>query len=634
MLIQRLRHRIRGFGAYLIVTLLALPLALVGFNWFGASCSNVVVAKINGESLHLSEVDRYAYQERRRILESQGDDVDPDAISNAALRRSALSLLLSRTALLQRAKTYGFELSNERVNHHLRAQPQFQEAGRFSRQRYEWLLQQGGFTPSWYREVQHDSLLISQLTSVCTDSEFMTEYELIDMLEVAAERRVVRYMVLPTEAAHEQITLSDDALRAAFDNNLENYRQPALLTVDYVELTRKAFYPQIGEKQLRQYYDQEVVMLNARVHAAHILIDGDVDADDSDGAELRERVAQLQARLAAGEDFAELAAEYSDDLLSADDGGSLGNITPGDLPAPLEEALSFLAPGEVAATPIRSEAGLHFLRRLKVPVADYAERSEQIRERLQQLNSEANYRQAQERLGDLSFNAPDLASVAEAMAIEVSRSAWFDRDGAQDEKAGIAVYAKVRAAAFSAEVLEQGENSQLLEIGSDGDERTLVLRLGEYQESRRLTFDEAQPTLRTDVLRRRTAQWLKKQAHSVAQQLRDDRELTVDAQAHADGYEWFARPHLLRHGDDETPNAVVRKAFQLPAPSTDSRSVGTAELSDGTWAVLSVLAIKALELELLSPQQRVEWRQSMREQFGDSHELSYRRYVLVSAQVE
>ena len=635
MLIQRLRRRTRGVGAYIIVLLLALPLALVGFNWFGSSGRNVVVATVNGEALHLSELDRYAYQERRRILAAQGDAADPDAISDVSLRRSALALLLSRKALLQRARSFGFRLSTDRVNDHLRSQPEFQEAGRFSRQRYEWLLQQSSYTPSWFREVQHDSLLIAQLSSVGNLSEFTTEHELSDLLAVATERRAVRYMVLSPEVARAHIELDEGELREAFEADRESYRLPAMVMVDYVELARQAFYPHVAEQQVRRYYDQEVAMLRARVYAAHILIEGDMAGDGTDAVALRERMATLRERLAAGEDFAELAAEYSDDLLSAEDGGELGEITPGELPEPLDAALAALAPGEVASEPIRTEAGWHFLRRIEPEVPDYAERGGQIRERLQQLNSDATYRQAQERLGELSFNAPDLATVAEAMAIELSRSGWFSRDGEHGDGAeGIAAQVKIRAAAFSAEVLDKAENSQLLEIGDGGDERTVVLRIAENEPSRLLTFAEAQAELRADVVAERVAQWLRDSAHSAVQRLRGEPELTVGELARSGGYEWYARPSLTRSGDHETPNEVVRAAFRLPPPSTGTKSVGTASLPGGAQAVLSLLSRRVLAPELLSPRQRDDWRENVRRQFGASQERSYRRYVFLSAQVE
>ncbi len=630
MLIQRLRRRVRGVGAYIIVLLLALPLALVGFNWFGRSGGNVVIATINGEELHLAELDRYTYQERRRILENQGDAVDPAAIDVAALRQSTLGMLLSRKALVQRARSLDLTLSKARVDNYLRAQSQFQEAGRFSPQRYEWQLQQGGYTPAWYREIQHDSLLISQLSAVTQLSEFTTETELQDLLGVASERRAIRYMLLSPQAAQEHIKLDEQALQEAFETKREEYRQPEMISIEALALRRSAFYQNIDEKQVRSYYDQELTMLSARIEAAHILI-----ADDGSDEDIAagERVAQLRKRLTAGEDFAELSAEYSDDLLNAEEGGVLGTVTSGDLPAALYNALVALSPGEITLAPVRSEAGLHFLHRLETVVPDYAKRGAEIRQRLQQIYSEATYRQAQERLAELSFNASDLDSVAEAMAIELSRSSPFSKNDLTAE--GLAAYPKLRAAAFSEAVLEQGENSQPIELGVDeDDERTVVLRLAERTPSRLLSFAEAEPALREDLSSELSAQWLREEAQHLERQLNHDAQTTVDELAHNGGYEWYARPNLLRYGSEGTPNEVVRAAFRLPAPSTGTKSVTTVQLPDGSQAVLALLSLQQLDQQLLSPQQRRDWQQNMRRQFGDSEDRSYRRYILLSASVQ
>ena len=346
-----------------------------------------------------------------------------------------------------------------------------------------------------------------------------------------------------------------------------------------------------------------------------------------------ERVAQLHERLAAGEDFAELAAEYSDDLLNAEEGGILGTVTVDDLPAALYSALATLSPGENMLTPVRSEAGLHFLRRLEVAVPDYAKRGAEIRKRLQQINSEANYRQAQERLAELSFNAPDLASVAEAMAIDLSRSGQFSANGETAE--ALASFPKVRAAAFAEEVLEQAENSQLLELGvGEDDERTVVLRLVERTPSRLLSFAEAEERLRADLGDELRAQWVREEAQRLERVLSDEAQTTLGELARRSGHEWYARPNLQRYGSEETPNEVVRAAFRLPRPSTGTRNVSTVQLPDGSRAVLSLLSVQALDSQLLSAQQRRDWQQNMRRQFGDSEDHSYRRYVLLSASVQ
>lgn len=69
---------------------------------------------------------------------------------------------------------------------------------------------------------------------------------------------------------------------------------------------------------------------------------------------------ELRARILAGEDFAALAAEYSDDFGSAQNGGDLGWFGRGMMVAPFEEAAFSLAVGEVSE-PVQTDFGYHLI---------------------------------------------------------------------------------------------------------------------------------------------------------------------------------------------------------------------------------------------------------------------------------
>ena len=56
----------------------------------------------------------------------------------------------------------------------------------------------------------------------------------------------------------------------------------------------------------------------------------------------------MRDRAAAGENFEELAAEYSDDSETKDTGGFVGDLEIGNLDPQYKEALSGLEPGEVS----------------------------------------------------------------------------------------------------------------------------------------------------------------------------------------------------------------------------------------------------------------------------------------------
>lgn len=71
---------------------------------------------------------------------------------------------------------------------------------------------------------------------------------------------------------------------------------------------------------------------------------------------------ELRERILAGEDFAELAREHSDDRGSAREGGDLGEFTRGQMVKPFSDAAFALEPGGVSDV-VESEFGFHIIQR-------------------------------------------------------------------------------------------------------------------------------------------------------------------------------------------------------------------------------------------------------------------------------
>jgi len=97
------------------------------------------------------------------------------------------------------------------------------------------------------------------------------------------------------------------------------------------------------------------------VRARHILVKVNRDAKEEDRKKARERIGDILKRVRAGEDFARLASEYSDDPGSKDKGGDLGFFPKGRMVPDFEKAAFSLKPGEVSDI-IETPFGLHIIK--------------------------------------------------------------------------------------------------------------------------------------------------------------------------------------------------------------------------------------------------------------------------------
>jgi parvulin-like peptidyl-prolyl isomerase len=100
------------------------------------------------------------------------------------------------------------------------------------------------------------------------------------------------------------------------------------------------------------------------VRARHILIEPGNDSPAADRAAL-EKAQELLRRLQAGEDFATLAQQSSDDAASRDQGGDLGSFGRGAMLEAFERAAFALAPGQIAPQPVRTPLGYHLVQCLE-----------------------------------------------------------------------------------------------------------------------------------------------------------------------------------------------------------------------------------------------------------------------------
>ena len=123
----------------------------------------------------------------------------------------------------------------------------------------------------------------------------------------------------------------------------------------------------VTEKQLNEYYENEYF---GDIDAKHILITVDVASDASSDDKTKaenaafDKAVEIIDKLKKGENFDDLAKQYSQDKATASKGGSLGKINIGDYDEDVLNALNELEDGKYSTTPLKSTYGYHILYRI------------------------------------------------------------------------------------------------------------------------------------------------------------------------------------------------------------------------------------------------------------------------------
>jgi peptidyl-prolyl cis-trans isomerase SurA len=118
----------------------------------------------------------------------------------------------------------------------------------------------------------------------------------------------------------------------------------------------------ISDDEIKAYYERHMKAgANAQVRASHIFIAIPDGADRAEAEDKQAQARRILERAKAGEDFAKLARELSDDAATRAEGGDLGFFGKDMLPKPIEELVFSMQPGEIRG-PVRADRGFHVIK--------------------------------------------------------------------------------------------------------------------------------------------------------------------------------------------------------------------------------------------------------------------------------
>ncbi len=185
------------------------------------------------------------------------------------------------------------------------------------------------------------------------------------------------------------IALSDLARKKGLDKDERIREQIGYYTDEILAqelLRRELSNVAVTDEDMESYYkaNMDTFKQPEMVRARHILIKVDKSASEEEKAKAKEKAEGILKRIKAGEDFAKLAKEYSDDPGSKANGGELGFFARGRMVEPFEEAAFALKPGEVSGV-IQTDFGFHIIKveeKKAAGVEPFEEAKEKVRSQL------------------------------------------------------------------------------------------------------------------------------------------------------------------------------------------------------------------------------------------------------------
>lgn len=577
-MMERLREGVNSIAVKIILGLIILSFVFTGVSGYIGSGSNVA-AKVDGVEISRGAFEQ-AYQNERNMLQAQyGEQYanllsDPDFVQR--LRQSVLDKMVNEILLENHAKSLGLRISDEQVLGMILQMPEFQLEGKFNQDIYETSLRRAGYTPESFGEVMRRSEVRNQLLQAVSASEFSLPGEVADQSKLITQTRDIRTLELNVEEFAKSASLSDEELQEYYSSNASQFTRPEQVKVSYLELSGDALKANVDvtEEDIEAYYQESIDQYSTAEQrsVSHILVQGDEEA----------KAQAILDELSAGADFSELAKSRSEDIGSAETGGSLGWIERDVMDPAFEEAAFALAAVGDTTGLVKSDFGYHIIKLDDLKASEtkpLSEVKDEIKQDIVNQKAADRFHDLYNDLERIAFEAPNsLEPSAELIDSTVQTTDFVSRFNAPE----ILSSPEVQEAIYSVEVKENGENSIPVEIAP---EHVVVVRVDDVREETVLPFEEVKDQVMQQLSVVKGEQKAVELADQLIETLSNDDTSVLEQEGLA-----FGEQETINRG-----NPLANTVYALTKPEEGKKVYGQSKDFSGNIVVVELAGVAAEE---------------------------------------
>lgn len=380
------------FKTFIRKIFLSLMLALSAISATGQIQEiDSIVAVVDDDVVLASELDYRLESIKKRFIESQAQ-LPPDSM----LREQILDVLILERLQLATAQRMGIQIPDEQVNQTF-AQVAASN-GLSPDQMMSRMLQEGQSVSGIFRDLRQELTLQQVQQSLVNRRIFISEAEVDNFLNSAegkfwaAPNYNLQHILIPLNSnANPDEVISAQTLADSISQQLNNGVDFGTLAVQFSSGPSALEGGQLGWRRAIEFQPElaeaiensEVGKPFGPIRAAggiHLFLVNDIRGGTQEAmvqqsktrhilltpntirpeAETKALVEELRERVLNGEDFEELAKEYSEDISNAMNGGDLDWVLPGMMVAPFEAAMNAAEVG-VVSEPVETRFGWHIL---------------------------------------------------------------------------------------------------------------------------------------------------------------------------------------------------------------------------------------------------------------------------------
>ena len=574
-MLSAIRNKSKGWVAYVVVGFITIPFALFGIQDYVSGSSNASIATVDGEDVDINVY----YQElntQQRNLQQQLGAAYSQEIDNA-LKQTLIDSMINEKLLENFANSLDVVTLDDEVRSVIEMNQAFIVDGKFSEDRYSQLLRLNSYSPAGYEIAQSKALTRDQIKRNLSGSAFMSSTQIKQLNDLASQEREVSYIALNTSDYESQVSVSQSEISDYFNENRSNFIEGRKVKVDFVELSLADMEEPASpdEETLKSLYDDnlELYTNSERRRAQHILVENE------------ELAKELLEQINQGADFSELAIVNSKDTSSNEKGGDLGFFEKDLMGAEFDEAAFAMNVGEVSEI-VSTDYGYFHIIKLTDIEDETVQSFDDVTEQLVALNkknvSKKMLFDLLEEFASLAYEE-SLDMVADQFGLELQTSDYFASSSEQYDEAFV-------SAAFSETVIDEGENSEVIELSA---EKFVVLSLSSTQPEREKELDEVKDQVASILSNIGAKILIDNLSLAIATALVSGDELMTNKLLTDNELKWNKEGWISRA--KELPFDVTSIAFSIPKPIEGEHTYSSRSVDSLTSLVIDLSGVRLPE---------------------------------------
>jgi len=561
-------------GSWLIKVLLG-GIAVTFIFWGGyqvTSQRSGRVATVNGETITAEE---YRLTYKRLIEQVQqrfGNNLNEEMIQNLQLPKQAIDQLVDQMLMRQAATDMGLRVTDEDLSRSIKSISAFQTAGVFDPRRYKLILNRNNLNPESFEVSQRESLLIEKINNLITGSVKISDDEAAEWYNWNNAMVDIEFVVFEPDR-YPGIAVTAEEIQQYYESRKDAYKTEPQLKVRYLKFEPQNYAAKVAvsDIEISEYYEEhpDEFQNPKTVEARHILIKVGPDAAPEEVAQAKEKIEDILKKAKGGQDFAELAKQYSEGP-SKDKGGHLGSFRRDAMVKPFADKAFGMQAGEIS-DPVQTRFGWHIIKVEQVneaTVTTLTDAKDKIRQKLTDEYAKQLAYDGAESIFDATFEGDRLEIVAADQQLVMYTTDFFTRNGGPSK--GVQKKSEFARAAFE---LPEGEISEIQDFG-DG---YYLLEIMEKRPAQIPELKAVEKKVRADLVKEKKGEKAKVDAEALLSALKDDADMAaaskeLDLKAQSTGF--FKR-------NDAIPNIGFERNISGVAFGLSAQNSLPPEIIDG-----------------------------------------------------